>query len=278
MLNGTWASEGYRRLTISDPKPRIIHKATVKDRVLYQAIYQILYPIFEEIFIFDSYSSRVGKGTHAGIRRLRVFLRKLSQNYTKSVYILKCDIRKFFDSIDHTLLKSFLKRDIDCGKTLNLLFLVIDSFHKVVGKGLPLGNVTSQVLANVYLHYFDSYIKKELGIRYYLRYNDDFVILAENQFELYQILLQVKNFLAYELKLELHPHKISIRKYHLGVDFLGTVILPHYSVLRTKTKRRFLKKLMRPLTNSQIESYLGHLSHTKSRRVRELLYKARLRK
>jgi len=109
LVSGKWACGGYKKFSIKDPKPRIIHKATVRDRVLYQAVYRILYPIFDETLIFDVYSSRNNKGTHAAVKRLNVFLRKLSVNYTKPVYVLKCDIKKFFDSIDHDVLLDLLK-------------------------------------------------------------------------------------------------------------------------------------------------------------------------
>ena len=130
LVNGHWICSGYKKFSIKDPKPRTIHKATVRDRLLYQAVYRILYPLFDHDFIFDSYSSRRGKGTHAGIKRLNIFLRKLSRNYIKPVYALKCDIQKFFDSIDHEILLNLIREKIDCPKTILLLETIIDSFHK----------------------------------------------------------------------------------------------------------------------------------------------------
>jgi len=259
---------------INDPKPRHIHKAAVRDRVLYHAIYQVVYPIFDRTFIFDSYSSRVGKGTHAGVERLNLFARKLSQNYHKTIYALKCDIRKFFGSIDHRILEEFLKEQIDDTEALNLFHKIIDSFHKGNGKGLPLGNVTSQIFANVYMNKLDWFIKTELKAKYYIRYCDDFVILSESKKELVNFIPQIQKFLGENLALELHPNKVEIRKFKQGIDFLGYVVLPHYSVLRTKTKNRIFRKLEILNKKNDIDllkkskaSYLGLLSHCRGNKV-----------
>ena len=287
LLSKSWKCGGYQKFIIKDPKPRIIHKATVPDRLLYQAVYRILYPIFDRTFIFDSYSSRNGKGTHAGIKRLNVFLRKLSHNYTRPVYALKCDIKKFFDSIDHGILLELIQEKVSCPETMQLLEKVIDSFHKILGKGLPLGNVTSQIFANVYMNRFDWYVKKELKIKYYVRYCDDFVILSSDIGNLTKLILLLQKFLDKNLKLELHPDKILIRKFHQGIDFLGAVLLPHRIVVRTKTKRRMIKKstklleefqigrLTKARLNQSISSYLGHLNHVKSRETNHSLHSIR---
>lgn len=287
LISGNWICGGYKKFSIRDPKPRIIHKATVRDRVLYQAVYRVLYPLFDQTFIFDSYSSRKGKGTHAGIKRLNIYLRKLSQNYTKPVFALKCDIKKFFDSIDHLILLSLIRQRLDCLKTMKLLEKIINSFHKTPGKGLPLGNVTSQIFANVYLNSFDWYIKKDLGIRYYIRYCDDFVILFLDKATIISNIRYIVCYLNSKLKLSLHPDKILIRKFHQGIDFLGVVLLPHYIVVRTRTKGRIFKRLIKLLKelqngylvkeklNQSLASYLGHLSHTKSKETRQALYSIR---
>ncbi|MEK7461637.1 MAG: reverse transcriptase/maturase family protein [Patescibacteria group bacterium] len=284
LTTGDWICDGYKKFSINDPKPRCIHKATVKNRLLYQAVYRILYPLFDKIFIFDSYSSRNGKGTHAGIRRLNIFLQKLSANYTKPVYALKCDVRKFFGSIDHKILLVLLKQKIDCPETLELLEKIINSFHKTPGKGLPLGNVTSQIFANIYMNLFDQHVKKQLGIKYYIRYCDDFVILSLCPRSLIELLPLLQEFLMINLKLILHPDKVIIRKLHQGIDFLGAVLLPHRIVSRTRTVRRIVKKSAKLLQklqankitkdrlNQSISSYLGHLSHTKSRETEHSLH------
>ena len=288
LVSTEWKSDGYASFSIKDPKPRSIHKASVRDRVFYQAVYRVLYGIFDSVFIYDSYSSRVGKGTHAGIKKLEVMLRKLSQNYTKPAFALKCDVKKFFDSIDHEIFRSLIGEKISCSRTIGLLKKVIDSFHKTPNKGLPLGNVTSQVFANVYMNPFDWYVKTQLGMKRYVRYCDDFVILSQNRNELVELIPKIQKFLADNLKLELHPDKILIYNFHQGIDFLGAVLLPHCTVPRTKTKNRIIKKsqkLLRQVRKGQItkskfnqatSSFLGHLSHTRSFKTRQLLHRLRL--
>lgn len=260
---------------------RHIHKANVKDRVLHQAIFRILYPIFDKHFIFDSYSSRIEKGTHKGVNKTFVFARKESKNWKKQCWVLKCDIRKFFDSIDHKILFDLIKKEISCPDTLRLIKTIISSFNSTntiyamsdTKRGIPLGNVVSQLFANVYLNELDQFIKHRLKIKYYLRYCDDFVILNSDRKKLEEIIYQIKNFLNNKLDLELHPQKIQIRKLKRGIDFLGYVVLPHYVVLRTKTKKRMFrkiienkKKLSQNLVsndsfNQSLQSYLGMLVH-----------------
>lgn len=287
LLTGDWVCGGYKKFFVKDPKLRTIHKAPIKDRILYQAVYQVLYPIFDRTFISDSYSSREGKGTHAGVKRLNVILRKLSRNYTKPVYALKCDIKKYFDSIDHEILLNLISQKVNCTKTISLIRKIVDSFHKTPGKGLPLGNVTSQIFANIYLNPFDLYVKGDFKIKYYLRYNDDFIILSNNKHELSKLVRYIEYFLKEKLKLELHPNKIFVRSTSQGIDFLGAVLLPHRTVPRTKTKNRIIKKSQKILKQLQtgnitksklsqsIASYLGHLSHTKSIKTKHFLHSIR---
>lgn len=141
----TYRHGPYHAFKINDPKPRDIHKARVRDRLVHHAIYRVLYPYFDRQFIHDSYSCRVGKGTHRAIDRLRNFAMRLSRNNTRTIWVLKCDIRKFFANIDHDMLKSILRRHIRNADILWLLDQVIESFHTESrpGIGLPLGNLTS---------------------------------------------------------------------------------------------------------------------------------------
>src|SRR3989344_748598 len=140
-----WSPDPYVSFPVADPKPRQIHKATVRDRVLYQAIFRQLYPTFDKAFIHDSYASRIGKGTVAGVLRFEEFARRASKNYSRRIFILKCDIRKFFDCVDHSILFKLLSARVDDKELLDLLTLILKSFEKLSGKGLPLGNVTSQL-------------------------------------------------------------------------------------------------------------------------------------
>ncbi len=128
LLCGSYRHDAYHRFHIHDPKHRIIHKASVRDRLLHHAVYRILYPIFDQSFIFDSYSCRVGKGTHAAVDRLEIFSRKVSKNYTGPCWALKFDIKKFFDSVDHEILLSVLSKKVQCKQTLDLLSGIVESF------------------------------------------------------------------------------------------------------------------------------------------------------
>ena len=263
----------YHSFYIQDPKLRYIHKATVKDRVLHHAIFRILYPLFDKTFIFDSYSCRISKGTHRAVNRLNQFTRKVSQNYREPCFILKCDIRKFFDSIDHTILIQLIKKKIKEENVIWLIDKIIESHCVLEGKGVPMGNIISQLFANIYMNELDQFIKHQLKIKYYIRYCDDFVIIDSNKKHLIGLILEINNYLLNNLKLSLHPDKITIRKYHQGVDFLGYVSFPYYRALRTRTKNRIFRKIKENKTkenfNQSLQSYLGILKHCNSYKVKK---------
>jgi retron-type reverse transcriptase len=182
LKSGKYRHGAYLAFAINDPKPRNIHKAMVRDRLLHHAIHRILYPFFDRTFVADSYSCREGKGTHKAMNRFVFFARKVSRNNTRTVWVLKCDIKKFFASIDHTILKEILRQYIADIKILGLLNEIIGSFYSTEsGKGLPLGNLTSQLLVNIYMNEFDQYVKHRMKEKYYVRYADDFVFLADNR-------------------------------------------------------------------------------------------------
>lgn len=258
----------YKSFFVFDPKKRHIHKAPVCDRVLHHAIVRVIEPFFDLRFVFDSYSCRDEKGAHAALERLYQFGWKLSQNNTKTVWVLKYDIKDFFNSIDHGILKNLLARRIQDFRALNLLHIIIDSFHKETGKGLPLGNLTSQLFANVYLNELDQFIKMTLRAKYYIRYCDDFVILDRDRELLGSYIEKIGDFLAGNLTMQLHPRKVSVKKYHQGVDFLGFLCFPHYRILRTKTKLRMFRKLEGNRDKNSFISYLGLVKHSRSRGVR----------
>ncbi len=252
---------GYYAFNISDPKPRNIHKASVRDRLLHHAIYRHLYPYFDKKFVVDSYSCRKWKGTHRALKRFRSFVYKVSRNNTKTLWVLKCDIKKFFASIDQETLFEILDKHIEDKDIIWLVRQVVKSFNTSPGRGLPLGNLTSQLLVNVYMNEFDQYMKNELRVKYYIRYADDFVILYENKGYLSQLLGKIEEFLDVRLRLTLHPDKISIRTINSGVDFLGWVHFFDHRVLRTTTKNRMFKKLKDNPKEEVIVSYQGLLSH-----------------
>lgn len=263
LVDKTYKHGNYQEFKISDPKPRVIHKATVRDRLLHHALYRVLYPYFDRLFISDSYSCRKGKGTHKAINRLREYGRKVSYNNTRTVWILKCDIRKFFANIDHTVLKEIMEKNIEDKDIMWLLSEIINSFctNNIIGVGLPLGNLTSQLLINIYMNDFDQFVKHKLKLKYYVRYADDFVVLSESKSYVDSQLTKISEFLENRLKLSLHPDKVFIKTLASGVDFLGWVHFPHHRVLRTATKRRMFKRLKRSRKKETTTSYLGLLKH-----------------
>ncbi len=261
---------GYKAFKVHDPKTRNIHKASVRDRLLHHAIYRQLYPFFDRTFIFDSYSCRLGKGTHKAIIRFNQLFLKVSKNNTQTCWVLKGDIRKFFASIDHKILINILKRYIPDENIIWLLTKVIDSFQVESGKGLPLGNLTSQLFANIYLNEFDGFIKHRIKAKYYIRYADDFVILSDDREWLEKQVPKIKEFLQERLNLEIHPNKIFIRTVSSGVDFLGWVNFPGYKVLRQVTKIRMFRKLKENNYKEESRnSYLGMISHGNTFKIKE---------
>lgn len=267
LKNKTYKHSNYQSFYIQDPKLRHIHKASVSDRVVHHLLHEYLYEVFDKTFIFDSYSCRLNKGTHKGIKRVEYFARKISRNYTQPCWALKLDIKKFFASVDHQVLLDLLKQRVKDTNIIWLLQQVLDSFHSEngEGKGIPLGNLTSQVFANINMNELDQFVKHQLKIKFYIRYADDFVILAPNNKHFDQYINLIKAFLMQRLKLELHPKKVIIRKLDWGIDFLGYVVLPHYILPRTKTKKRIFSKLKAKIKdenfNQSLQSYLGYLSH-----------------
>ena len=270
LKNKTYKHSEYESFNISDPKPRNIHKASVRDRLLHHAIYRILYPFFDKKFISDSYSCRLDKGTHKALETFKRFSYKVSKNRTKQIWILKCDVRKFFASIDQKILVEILKKHISDENIVWLLTEIIGSFHSTKeGVGLPLGNLTSQLLVNVYMNQFDQFVKHKIKAKYYIRYADDFVILLNDKKWLEEILPYINNFLLTSLQLQLHPNKISITTLASGVDFLGWVHFPTHRVLRTTTKRRMFKNIENNPSKETIQSYLGMLGHGNTRKLKE---------
>lgn len=271
LKNKTYSHGPYHAFNISDPKPRNIHKASVRDRLLHHAIYKVLYPYFDKQFIHDSYSCRLNKGTHKALERFRRFAYKVSKNNTKQCWLMKCDVKKFFASIDHSILVAILEGHIPDESTISLLKTVIKSFRSTQqGKGLPIGNLTSQLLVNVYMNEFDQYLKHKLKIKYYIRYADDFVVLAQDKDQLIHNLRYIACYLNDNLKLSLHPDKVFIKTLSSGVDFLGWVHFPNHRILRTTTKRRMLKNLSQNSSKETIASYRGLLRWGNTQKIKRI--------
>jgi len=213
LKNKTYQHDEYKAFNISDPKPRNIHKATVRDRLLHHLLYQETYDFFDRQFIYDSYSCRLDKGTHRAIRRFADFSRRVSHSNKQTVWVLKCDIRKFFASIDHKILKNILDKYIVDKDLLWLFGQVIDSFNTEgkQGIGLPLGNLTSQLLVNIYMNEFDQHVKRVLKIKYYARYADDFIFLSEDRNILINIFQQIDTFLKIRLNYLCIPINVLLK-------------------------------------------------------------------
>lgn len=270
LADGRYAHSPYEAFKINDPKPRDIHKASVRDRLMHHALYQQLYWFFDHKFIYGSYSCRKYKGTHRAINQFRNYFRKVSKNETRTCWVLKCDIKKFFANIDHVILKDILAKDIDDERTLKLLYGIIDSFSTKgkTGVGLPLGNLTSQLLVNIYMNEFDQLLKHQLKVKYYIRYADDFVFLSKDRQELEALLPLVSRFLTENLKLSLHPDKVFTKTLASGVDFLGWVHFPDHRVIRTVTKRRMYKRIAEMEGKEEtVQSYLGLLRYGNTRKI-----------
>lgn len=257
----------YDAFVISDPKRRSIHKACVADRVLHRAIYRQLYPFFDRIFIADSFSCRLNKGTHKAFYRFEKMARQVSNNHRQTVWVLKCDIKKFFASIDQSILLKILDEWIVDTRIIWLIKRIVSSFSN--GIGLPLGNLTSQLFANVYLNELDQFVKHHLRVKYYLRYADDFVILSRGKDELELRLRDIERFVIDDLHLILHPDKIELRTIASGVDFLGWIHFPDHRVLRCVTKRRMLERLNIQPSQEVLASYLGLLRHGNTNKLRQ---------
>ena len=271
LSNKSYRHGGYHSFYVQDPKQRHIHKAQVSARIVHHLLYKHLYKIFDKTFIYDSYSCRIEKGTHKGINRLEKFTRIVSKNYIQACWVLKLDIRKFFASVDHHILLELLSKRIKDQDILWLLEEVVKSFPR----GIPLGNLTSQIFANIYMNELDQFAKHELKIKYYIRYADDFLILFTSKNDLNHLIKLIGKFLLERLKLELHPKKIILRNLNWGIDFLGCIVLPHYRLPRTKTKARIFQKLEEKIDsenfNQSLQSYLGYLSHANTYRLRQEL-------
>lgn len=204
------------------------------------------------------------------MNKFREYARMVSHNHTRTAWILKCDIRKFFANIDHKILIDILKKNIPDADAVWLLKQIITSFSSTAsGRGLPLGNLTSQLLVNIYMNEFDQFLKRKLKVRSYVRYADDFMILHENRSYVETLIPNISAFLETQLGLSLHPHKIFIKTFSSGVDFLGWVHFPHHRTLRTATKKRVFKRLNRSPIYETVASYRGLLAHGSTHKLQK---------
>lgn len=245
-----------KKFVIRDPKTRTIHKSLFRDRIVHHAIINLIQPIYEKRFIYDSFASRKLKGTHIAVKRFEYFVRKVSSNGKKikkpfnnnsiQGYVFKADIKHYFDTINHKVLLDILKKHIKDEDLIELIKLVLENFDTPGGKGLPLGNYTSQFFANVYLNQLDYFVKHRLKAKYYIRYVDDFVILHKDKKKLKEYWNKINKYIKC-LKLELHPDKSEIHALRNGITFLGYRIFYNHKLLKKRNIRYFYKKFNKKL-------------------------------
>ncbi|MDP2973499.1 MAG: reverse transcriptase/maturase family protein, partial [Candidatus Diapherotrites archaeon] len=249
-----------------EPKKWEIAALPFRDRVVHHAVCSVIEPVFEKSFIFDSYACRKKRGTHAGADRLQCFLR----GHSKDCFVLKCDVKSFFPSVDHEILKKGFRKKISDKRLLALLDCVVDSPGGK--KGIPIGNLTSQLFANIFLNRLDYFVKQGLKAKHYVRYMDDFVILHESKKLLQCLKGQIRQFLG-SIKLEFNPKKANVFPVHMGVDFLGYRLFAFHRLIRKSTVKRFLRGIKAKIKKciagkirfekllesfNSWEAYLGH--------------------
>lgn len=265
LQNKTYTPGTYRAFKIYDPKERLISAAPYRDRVVHHALCNITTPIFEKAFIFDSYANRKGKGTHAAIKRYQYFAKH-------NKYALKCDIKKFFPSIDLEILKTIFRKKIKCKDTLWLMDLIVDSSNPQEEhiayfegddlftpqnrrRGLPIGNLTSQWWGNIYMNGLDHFVKETLQVKGYVRYVDDFVLFGDSKQELHQQKKAIVDFLS-DYRLVLHPNKTQIHQVKNGVPFLGFRVYAEYCILKKSNFKRF-KRYLRKRINQYYQGFIS---------------------
>ncbi len=234
IIDETVAVGDYRFFRVYDPKERRICAAAFPERVLHHAVMNLCEPVLDRYAIFDSYACRRGKGLHKALARAGRFARKAD-------WYLKLDIRKYFDSIDHAVAMALLERRFKDRRLLALLRRILDSYHTAPGRGVPIGNLISQHLANFYLGPFDRWIKETRRIGGYLRYMDDFILFGDSRAALKEELSAVRDFLSMALKLELKEN-IQLNRCAGGMPFLGFRIFGNRVRLSPRSRRRFVRK------------------------------------
>lgn len=243
-----------KKFILRDPKTRVISVSDFRDRVVHHAVVNILQPIYEPLFIHDSYASRKGKGTLKALQRFDEFKRKVSKNNSRKCYVFKADIKHYFDMVNHETLIKILEKKIQDANFVQLIQKVLDN-HKLKEskKGMPLGNWTSQFFANIYLNELDQFIKSELKVKYYVRYVDDFVILHHSKQRLENYKTAIQDFLQQNLKLELHPDKCKIGALKQGINFLGFKVFYHHKTILKRNLQKLNKRLSELIADYKTE-------------------------
>jgi RNA-directed DNA polymerase len=280
----TYQPMPYTQFEIREPKVRKICSSEFRDRVVHHAVCNLAEPIFERCAIYDSYACRINKGSHIAVIRCQQYARKFR-------YYLKCDIRKFFESIDHVVLKRLLGRLFKDEKLLNLLTTIIDHAvpDGVIGRGLPIGNLTSQHFANFYLGELDHFVKDRLGVKGYVRYMDDFISFSDDKDSLRHLLAEIERFVRGELKLELKHTVTTLAPVSEGVPFLGFRIFPGVIRIKRENLVRMSQRVKRKeelymagrITEAKLVQSVGsivaHVSHVNSLAARRRIFEKSLK-
>jgi len=284
LITKTYNPRPLETFILRDPKTRKISKSNFRDRVIHHAICNIIEPIFDKTFIHDSYANRIGKGTLKSIERFDAFKRKVSKNNHKKCYFLKADIKHYFDNVNHQILIALIKRKIHDEDIIWLIKQILQNYKlDIEGKGMPLGNLTSQFFANIYLNELDQYVKHQLKAKYYIRYVDDFIILENSINTLIEYRLAIESFLKKRLDLSLHPDKSKILQLDKGANFLGFRIFYNHKLIRKKNIKKFdrkfylLKKdyehniVTREKAIEKFEGWLTYINHADTYKYRRHL-------
>lgn len=246
LKNQIYFSRPTKTFILRDPKTRKISKAHYRDRVIHHALCNIIEPIFDKTFIYENSANRKGKGSLFALKRLDKFKRKVTNNLNSEAFFLKADIKHYFQEVNHEILFNIIKRKITCQKTLWLIKTIVERERETRtsdNKGMPLGNLTSQFFANVYLNELDQFVKHKLKAKYYLRYVDDFIILHKSKEQLKIWKDEINIFLKEKLELELHCDKTKIDSLSKGVDFVGFRNFYHHRLLRKRNVRNIQRKI-----------------------------------
>ncbi len=251
-----------KNFIIRDPKTRKISKSHFRDRIVHHALCNIIEPIFDKSFICDSCANRKIKGTSFAIKRFEKFQIKVTNNLTSKGFCFKADIRHYFGEVNRAILLGILKNKIECTKTIKLIEKILNNFGEE--KGMPLGNLTSQFFANVYLNELDQFVKHELKVKYYIRYVDDFILLHHSENQLIEWKKEIRIFLNKKLKLELHPDKSKIINLSKGVDFVGFRNFYHYRLLRKRNIKSMKNKINKSRNKDKlVDSFQGWNAYAK---------------
>ncbi len=270
LLSETYEPRPLKTFIVRDPKTRKIRKSDFRDRIVHHTICNILEPVFNKLFIHDSFANRKGKGTLKALERFDKFKRKASKNNTRKCYVLKADIRHYFDEVNHDILIDILRKKISDERLISLIIKVLKNHSNKVG--MPLGNMTSQFFANVYLNELDQFVKYDLKAKYYIRYVDDFVILHNDKNILKMYKKRIDIFLKEKLQLKLHPNKCKIILIQYGVLFLGFRNFFYQRLLRKANILRMKRQLFIKSYDSlceYLEGWMAYAMHANTYNLRK---------